>query len=79
MCQNIDIVPEIPPQTVEDSRGITGALEICFQEVLPNKLKPHIQKVHFKRDQTYVKDLTSFIGQLKELSYVQKVLDFEHL
>ena len=73
LCQDMNIVPEILPKIEEDSWGIRGVLEIRFCEVLSNKIKLHIQKVHFKHDRTYIKDLEDFVRHLKELKYVQEV------
>jgi hypothetical protein len=72
-AKNLNIVPEIVSEIEEDSWGTRGSLEIWFQETHGRKLTLHIQRAHFRRKETYVRDLQSFLKRVESLEYVERV------
>ena len=72
-AKDLNIVPEFVPEIEEDSWGTRGSLEIWFQMIHGRKLTLHIQRAHFKRKETYVRDLQSFLEDAESLTYVERV------
>jgi len=72
-ARDLNIVPELVPEIEEDSWGTRASLEIWFQEINGPKLTFSIQRAHFKRKETYVRDLESFLGDIETLTYVEQV------
>ncbi len=71
--RDLDVAPELVPEIEEDSWGTRDSLEICFQPINRRKLTLHIQRAHFKRKETYVRDLQRFLKDMESLPYVQQV------
>jgi len=72
-AQDLDITPESPFGIEQDSWGARDSLEIWFQRIDGQKLTLHIQRAHFKRNETYIKDLQSFFDEADALEYVERV------
>jgi hypothetical protein len=68
-----NITPDASPEIEEDSWGILDSLEIWFQEVDERGLTLHIQRAHFKRHETYIKDLQHFLEDIIALEYVERI------
>jgi len=72
-AQDLNIVPNLVPEIEEDSWGTRGSLEIWFQKIHGPKLTLNIQRAHFKRKETYVRDLQSFLEDVESFTYVEQV------
>ncbi|MBN2138981.1 MAG: hypothetical protein JW720_14325 [Sedimentisphaerales bacterium] len=75
---DLNIGPELAPEIEEDSWGTRGSLEIWFMEIQGRKLTLSIQRAHFKRKETYLRDLKSFLHDMESLSYVERVQIDKH-
>ena len=67
-ARDLNIVPELVPEIEEDSWGTRDSLEIWFQEIDGRKLTLSIQRAHFKRKETYVRDIENFLGDIETLN-----------
>jgi len=72
-ARDLNIVPELVPEIEEDSWGTRESLEIWFQAIDGRKLNIIIQRAHFKRKDTYVRDLKRLLEDIEALPYVQHV------
>lgn len=77
-ARDLGIVPELVLEIEEDSWGTRDSLEIWFQEIDGRKLTLSIQRAHFKRKETYVRDLECFLGDIECLPYVEQVQSKKH-
>jgi hypothetical protein len=77
-ARDLNIIPELMPEIEEDSWGTRGSLEIWFMEIQGRKLILNIQRAHFKRKETYLRDLQSFLEDVESLTYVEQVQIDKH-
>ncbi len=73
LCRDMGVVPEHSGDINKDDWAISGVLEIWFQEILPDKIKLHMQKAHFKHDKTYISQLEQFYRNMMQLKYIDSV------
>ena len=72
-CHDLGVTPEYLPRIEADAWGLVNSLAIWFQSIEPLRWTLHIQKIHFKRRKSYLKDLRDFAKQVESLHYVQAV------
>ena len=72
-CRDLGITPEYVPKIKEDEWGSINSLSLWFQKIDTQRWTLHIQKTHFKRNKTYLKDLRDFAEMVEALDYVTKV------
>jgi hypothetical protein len=77
-ARHLNIVPELVPEIEEDSWGTRNSLEVWFMDIQGRKLTLNIQRAHFKRKETYLRDLGSFLQDIESLSYVERVQIDKH-
>jgi hypothetical protein len=77
-ARSLNVVPELVPEIEEDSWGTRNSLEVWFMDIQDRKLTLNIQRAHFRRKETYLRDLQSFLQDIKSLSYVERIQIHKH-
>ena len=72
-ARDLNVVPELVPEIEEDSWGTRDSLEIWFQEINGPKLTLSIQRAHYKRKDTYIRDLRDFFEAVEALTYIEQL------
>jgi len=72
-ARDLNIVPELVPEIKEDSWGTRDSLEIWFQAIDGRKLTLSIQRAHYKRKETYIRDLRDFFEAVEALTYIEQL------
>ena len=71
-CRDLGVTPEYLPRIEEDAWHRVNSLAIWFQAIEPHQWTVHIQKIHFRHNTSYLKDLKNFAKKVESLHYVRE-------